>query len=175
MISSPRLPLSLIMKGDMARGRGSSQKETALCRNCHAPPPILTCTGPFVVCRTCKLASPGCHIKAGRYAPVGGKWETTCNQENGEWWTSIQSARSSFPGPPFTHQQSISSPPPTHTHTSCTLLLPPPPPSIPSQAHTYTCKNLFLIFRSRKWREINIYDGRGLEGVGGCDFNLLAA
>lgn len=71
MISSPRLPLFLIMKGDMARGRGSSQKETALCRNCHAPPPILTCTGPFVVCRTCKLASPGCHIKAGRYVLVG--------------------------------------------------------------------------------------------------------
>lgn len=71
MISSPCLPLSLIMKGDMAQGRGSSQKETALCRNCHAPPPILTCTGPFVVCRTCKLVSPGCHIKAARYAPVG--------------------------------------------------------------------------------------------------------
>lgn len=80
-----------------------------------------------------------------------GKWETTCNQENGWWWTSIQSARSSFPGPPFTHQRR------------------PPPPAAPSSfrhhqsypRRTYTCKNLFLIFRSSEWREINIRRRRG--------------
>lgn len=47
-------------KKDMQRGQRSREEETVLCRSCHASPPILTCTGPFVVCRTCK-SSAGCH------------------------------------------------------------------------------------------------------------------
>lgn len=57
-------------KKDMQRGQRSCEEETALCRSCHASPPILTCTGPFVVCRTCK-SSACCHSQ-----PISesGKW-----------------------------------------------------------------------------------------------------
>lgn len=133
VISLPHLPLSLIMKGDMARGRGSSQKETALCRNCHAPPPILTCTGPFVVCRTCKLASPGCHIKAGRYAPVGENERPPVTKRMGSDGQAFSQ--------PARHFQARHSPisehhTPTHTHTPSSPLL----PSIPSPGRTYNVK-----------------------------------
>lgn len=136
VISLPHLPLSLIMKGDMARGRGSSQKETALCRNCHAPPPILTCTGPFVVCRTCKLASPGCHLKAGRYAPVGENERPPVTKRMGSDGQAF-----SQPARHFQARHSPISkhhPPTTHTHTHTHLFS--PPPSIPSPARTYNVK-----------------------------------
>lgn len=57
-------------KKDMQRGQRSCEEETVLCRSCHASPPILTCTGPFVVCRTCK-SSACCHSQ-----PISGsgKW-----------------------------------------------------------------------------------------------------
>lgn len=53
----------------------------------------------------------------------------------------------------------------------------PPPPhsrSYPPRTHIHV-KNLFLIFTSRKWGEINIYGGKGLEGGRRGDFNLLDA
>lgn len=59
-IPKPKSAFFLIVKEDMQGGQRSSKEETVLCRNCHASPPILTCTGPFVVCRTCKL-SACCH------------------------------------------------------------------------------------------------------------------